>query len=185
MNTWLSGTAIAAVLLLVSTESAFSEESERSGLWGGVDIGAGRVSRTAGAFEDEDTNVYLGFKLGYVVHPQALVGVEFSGWNQEATDWDDPTKGEGLMQVFAIGRFYPVRDLNLFAKVGGGWARQWAQGARGETNSLDGWGTTLGVGYDFPIGDGFAVTPFLNYAFGETGDMRYQSITLGTGFTFY
>jgi hypothetical protein len=185
MNTWLSGAAIAAVLLVISTQPAFPEETERSGAWGGFDIGAGRVERSAGAFEDEDTNVYLGFKLGYVVHPRVLVGVELSGWNQEATDWDDDTKGAGLMQAFAIGRFYPVRDLNLFARVGGGWARQWAQGPRGETNTLDGWGTTLGVGYDIPLGDGFAVTPFLNYGFGETGELRYQSITLGTGFTFY
>lgn len=171
-------------LYLLGVCGVSGEEVERSGFWGGVDVGAGRVERSAGGFEDRSTNVYLGFKAGYVVHPQALVGVELSGWNQEATDRLDDTKGEGLMQLFVIGRLYPMRDSNLFAKIGGGWARQWKNGPAGET-AADGWGTTLGVGYDIPLGGGWAVTPFLNYGIGETGDQRNQSLTLGAGITFY
>jgi hypothetical protein len=61
-----------------------------------------------------------------------------------------------------------MRNSNLFARVSGGWARQWANGPGGKF-VLDGW----------------AMTPFLNYGFGETGDLKYQSFTLGAGITFY
>ncbi len=184
MSRQLPALVFAAGLIVIGTECAGAEATEKSGLWGGIDVGAGRVERSAGGLDTRETNVYLGFKAGYVVHPRALVGVELSGWNQEATDRDDPTRGEGLMQLFVIGRLYPVAGENVFARVGGGWARQWRNGPTG-TATLDGWGATLGVGYDVSIGDGWAVTPFLNLGLGETGGLGYRSITLGAGLTFF
>jgi len=174
---------IVAVLLAVTT-TAFAEESPRSGFWGGADIGVGRVERSVGSLNNGGADFYFGVKAGYVLHPQILVGAELSGWNQEATDWDDDTKGEGLMQVFLISRLYPMRDSNLFAKVGGGWVSQWENGPSGKS-TLDGWGATLGVGYDVYVGDKWAVTPFLNYGFGKTEEQSHQTITLGVGVSFF
>ena len=175
---------VTAVIFLAGTATVYAEEIPRSGFWGGFDIGAGRVERTAGSSNTSGADVYLGFKAGYVLHPQVLAGVELSGWNQEATDWDDSTKGEGLMQVFLISRLYPMADSNLFAKVGGGWVQQWEKGPSG-TSTLDGWGATLGIGYDIPVADKWSVTPFLNYGFGKTESQNHQTITLGVGVTFY
>lgn len=173
-----------AVLLLTVTATAFGEEGPRSGFWGGGDIGVGRLERSVGGSSNAGADFYFGVKAGYTVHPQILVGAELSGWNQEATDWDDSTKGEGLMQVFLISRLYPMKDSNLFAKVGGGWVRQWENGPTGKT-SLDGWGATLGIGYDVYVGDKWAVTPFLNYGFGRTEIQNHQAITLGVGVSFF
>jgi outer membrane autotransporter protein len=77
-----------------------------------------------------------------------------------------------------------MRDSNLFAKVGGGWVRQWVNGPAGKS-TLDGWGATVGVGYDYSLGRNWAVTPFLNYSFGKAEDQKHQAVTLGVGFSFY
>ncbi len=172
------------VILLVGTAVVGAEETQRSGFWGGIDVGAGYVERSVGSLESDSTDIYMGFKAGYALHPQVLAGLELSGWNQQATDRDDPSKGEGLMQVFLISRLYPMRDSNLFAKVGGGWVRQWVNGPAGKS-TLDGWGATVGVGYDYSLGRNWAVTPFLNYSFGKVEDQKHQAFTLGVGFSFY
>jgi hypothetical protein len=184
MDIRLSAPIIAAVLFLADTAMVVAEETERSGFWGGLDVGVGHVERSVGSLDVDGTDFYMGVKAGYVIHPQALLGLELSGWNQEATDWDDPAKGEGLMQVFLISRLYPMRDSNLFAKVGGGWVRQWVKGPSGKS-TLDGWGATLGVGYDFSLTKNWAVTPFFNYSFGKADDQNHQAFTLGAGITFY
>ena len=175
---------VVAVVLMAGTSVVGAEETQRSGFWGGVDVGAGYVERSVGSLERASTDIYMGFKAGYAVHPQVLAALELSGWNQQATDKDDSTKGEGLMQVFLISRLYPMRDSTLFAKVGGGWVRQWVNGPAGKS-TLDGWGAMVGVGYDYYLGENWAVTPFLNYSFGKTEDQKHQAVTLGVGFSFY
>ena len=176
--------SVVAAILLGGTTLAAGEETQRSGIWGGIDVGGGYVKRSSDSFESSNGDFYLGLKAGYVVHPRILAGLELSGWNQQSTDRNDPAKGQGLMQVFLISRLYPMAASNLFAKAGGGWVRQWANGTGG-TSSLDGWGATVGVGYDYSLDDNWAVTPFLNYGFGKAGDQKHQAITLGVGFTFY
>lgn len=175
---------VVAVLFMAGPAGAAAEETQRSGFWGGIDIGAGYVERAVGSLESNGTDIYMGFKAGYVLHPQVLAGLELSGWNQQATDREDPTRGEGLMQVFLISRLYPMGDSNLFAKIGGGWVRQWVNGPAGKS-TLDGWGATVGVGYDYSLGRNWAVTPFLNYSFGKAEDQKHQAVTLGVGFSFY
>lgn len=184
MKLRFNASLVVAAVLLAGTATVYAEDSRRSGFWGGLDIGAGRVERSVGSSNNSGADFYMGFKAGYALHPQVLAGVELSGWNQEATDWDDDTKGEGLMQVFLISRLYPMRDSNLFAKVGGGWVRQWENGPAGKS-TLDGWGATLGLGYDIFVGDKWAVTPFLNYGFGKTEKQDHQTITLGVGVSFF
>jgi len=175
---------VVAVLFMAGPAGAAAEETQRSGFWGGIDIGAGYVERAVGSLESNGTDIYMGFKAGYVLHPQVLAGLELSGWNQQATDREDPTRGEGLMQVFLISRLYPMGDSNLFAKIGGGWVREWVNGPAGKS-TLDGWGATVGVGYDYSLGRNWAVTPFLNYSFGKAEDQKHQAVTLGVGFSFY
>jgi hypothetical protein len=184
MGSRLLASIVVPVVLMAGTSVAATEETQRSGFWGGIDVGAGYVERSVGSLESDGTDIYMGFKAGYTLHPQVLAGLELSGWNQQATDRDDDTKGEGLMQVFLISRLYPMRDSNLFAKVGGGWLRQWVNGPTGKS-TLDGWGATVGVGYDYSLGENWAVTPFLNYSFGKAEDQKHQAVTLGVGLSFY
>ena len=175
---------VVAAALFAGTAAVSAEETQRSGFWGGLDIGAGRVERSIGSLNNDGADFYMGIKAGYAFHRQILAGLELSGWNQEATDWHDDTVGEGLMQVFLISRLYPMEDSNLFVKIGGGWVRQWANSPSGKS-ALDGLGATVGIGYDYPLGGSWAATPFFNYGFGNTGAQKHQTFTLGVGVSFY
>ena len=168
---------------LISPGALAEEKLERSGYWGSVDFGAGFVQRSFAEIEEDDTNFFLGFEGGYTINPHFLIGVELSGWLLESSDVNDPSKGEGISQVFLTTRLYPSASMGLFAKVGGGYVSYW-NNRPGEPSSRDGWGLSLGGGYDFPLNKNFAISPFINYSFGEADDQDHNVWTLGIGFTF-
>lgn len=84
----------------------------------GLDIGAGKVGTSAGGNEENKSAFYLGFNFHYRLDPHYLVGVEFSGWTLEDTDLWDPSKGEGISQIYVVGQYYPQLDSGLFLKAG-------------------------------------------------------------------
>jgi len=166
----------------ISSEAFAEEKLERSGFWGGLNIGIGFVQQSfEGASEDGD-HFSLGFEGGYTLNPHFLIGVELSGWLIEAGNLNDPSKGEGIMQAFLITRYYPSSTMGLFAKVGGGYVDHWSNHP-GEPSRKNGQGLTFGAGYDFPINKNLAITPFINYSFWETDDQDHNAWTLGIGFT--
>jgi hypothetical protein len=104
----------------IGSEAFAEEKFERSGFWGGLNIGIGFVQQSfEGASEDGD-HFFLGFEGGYTLNPHFLIGVELSGWLIEPGNLNDPSKGEGIMQAFLITRYYPSSTMGLFAKFGGG-----------------------------------------------------------------
>ena len=184
MDTRSSVSITFALMCCIGAGPVVAEETVRQGFWGNLDMGVGYVDRSIGGLDNQSTDFYLGIAGGYVIHPRILAGFELSGWNQESTDLNDPTKGEGLMQAFVIGRFYPMRDVNLFAKTGGGWVRQWVNDPGGKS-TRDGWGATVGLGYDYSLGENWAVTPCFNFSFGDADGQKHEIFTLGVGITFY
>jgi hypothetical protein len=188
MNIRLPTLALLGIINLIGSPIAGAAQLEHAGFWGGLDIGAGFLERSNGGFDDSSTDIYLGGKFGYTITPQFLAALELSGWNQEATEdvrFDpdaDPTKGEGLMQVFLISRLYPMKNSGLFTKVGGGWLRQWNNDPA-SAGALDGWGVVVGAGYDFAFSKKYAVTPFVNFSYGEANTQEHRAITVGVGFT--
>ena len=51
-------------------------------------------------------------------------------------------------------------------------------------SSKNGWGLTFGGGYVFPLNENFAISPFINYGFGEADDQDHNIWTLGIGLKF-
>jgi len=168
---------------LISSGALAEEKFERSGFWGGLDVGVGFVQRSLAGIEEDENNFFLGFEGGYTINPHFLVGVELSGWLLESSDVNDPSKGEGISQVFLITRLYPSNSMGLFAKVGGGYVSYW-NNRPGEPSRKSGWGLTFGGGYDFPLNNNFAITPFITYSFGDADDQDHNVWTLGIGLTF-
>jgi len=171
------------VFFLLSNRALAEEKFERSGLWGGIDLGVGFIQRSFSGIDKNVNHFFLGFEGGYTINPHFLIGLELSGWLFEAGDLEDPSKGEGISQVFLITRYYPVDSMGLFVKTGGGYVSHW-NNRPGEPSRKDGWGITLGGGYDFPLSRHFAVSPFMNYGFGEADDQDHHILTLGIGITF-
>lgn len=160
------------------------EEHHRKGFWGGIDAGVGLLEQSLDNSTKDDTTFYLGFKGGYALNPNFLIGVEFSGWLLEGTDVNDPRYGEGVSQILAIVRYYPLQASNLFLKAGGGHVRMW-NNRPGEPSGMEGGAFSLGVGYDFLVTDKIALSPFASYYLGNPGDIDYQAINFGIGVTFH
>ena len=146
-------------------------------------MGFGFVQRSIAEIEEDDTNFFLGFEGGYTINSHFLIGVELSGWLLESSDVNDPSKGEGISQLFLITRLYPSSAMGLCAKIGGGHVSYW-NNRPGEPSRTSGWGLTFGGGYDVPLNNNFAITPFFTYYFGDAGNQDHNVWTLGIGLTF-
>ena len=179
------------ILLFFITAVALAEESHvRSGFWGGIDTGAGNLKQSFDEGDEDGTYFFSAFKGGYTINPHFLIGLELSGWLIEESDQycfygycSDGSEGEGIMQVFLISRYYPSQELGLFIKAGGGYVDHWYY-RDGDSKSKDGWGLTVGGGYDFLLNEWIALSPFATFSYGETGNWDYQAITMGLGVTF-
>ncbi len=176
-----------AVLFMPAVASA-EEIHVRNGFWGGIDAGAGYLKQSFDERNEDDVYFFMGFRGGYTINPHLLVGLELSGWLLEASDTTDPDKGKGIMQAFLITQLYPIEDSGLFAKAGGGYVSNWSNRSD-EPSRKNGWGFTLGGGYDFMFDDflpdlDIALSPFATFSYGETGNWDYRAITVGVGFTF-
>jgi hypothetical protein len=169
-------------LSLMGVDAHAAEELERAGFWGGMDVGAGYLQQSSDGFEANETTFFLGFQGGYTLNEHFLLGLELSGWLLQASDLEDPSVGEGISQVFLVSRYYPSRDSGFFVKGGGGYVSYW-NNRPGEPGRLNGWGVTVGGGYDFSIDKRWALTPFVTYSRGSAGNEEYDVFTVGLGIT--
>ena len=174
-----------AVLLFANSGVVAEEKINRDGVWASIDAGLGYIERSFETGNENDTNLYLGFTVGYVVAPHFLIGLEMSGWLLEASNLNYPEQGgEGLSQVFVVARYYPYNESGLHLKLGGGYTSHW-NNRPDEPRRTNGWGMSLGLGYDLDSIADWSIVPFLDYSFGDTDNQDYQAITLGLGFTWY
>ena len=165
------------------TPTASAEEHYiRNGFWGGIDAGAGLLNQSFDEEDENDIAFFLGFKGGYTINPHFLIGLELSGWLLEASDLYDPDEGKGISQVFLITQLYPSKESGFFAKAGGGYVSNWSN-RPDEPSRKEGWGLTVGGGYDFLVYEAFALSPFATLSYGETGNWDYRAITFGLGIT--
>ncbi len=175
-------TILVALFFLTPGVSA-QEYHIRDGFWGGIDAGAGYLKQSFDKRNEDDVYFFLGFRGGYTINPHFLVGLELSGWLLEAEDPSDSNKGKGIMQAFMITQLYPSKESGLFVKAGGGYVSNWSNRSD-EPNRKEGWGLTVGGGYDFLVYEAIALSPFANFSYGQTGNWDYQAITVGLGITF-
>jgi len=171
-----------AIFFLTPTASA-EEHYIRNGFWGGIDAGAGLLNQSFDEEDENDMAFFLGFKGGYTINPHFLIGLELSGWLLEASDLYDPDEGKGISQIFLITQLYPSIESGFFAKAGGGYVSNWSN-RPDEPSRKDGWGLTVGGGYDFLLNEDIALSPFATFSYGKTGNWDYRAITFGLGVTF-
>ena len=179
-----AGFVVLAVLGLFSPMSYAQDQPARHGFWGGVDLGLGLLERSVDESEVNDSTFYMGFKGGYTINPHLRIGLELSGWLLQASDLEDPQKGKGLGQILFITRYYPFKKSNVFARFGGGYVNLW-NNSPGETANQEGFGFTVGGGYDILVTRSFALSPFASFNFGDAGDMDYTAVNIGIGFILF
>lgn len=185
--------AFVLMCLLVNLTTAVADDAQRGGFWGSIDIGFGNLYLDPAVADDSTkTPLYLGFQAGYTVHPQFQLGIEASGWNIESSELWNATKGEGLMQLFAVARYWPAVDSKLFLKMGAGNTTHWnnAPGATRGTGS----GYCVGLAYEVARFGAMETHWFLNYNAGDVSgytpqggvkqDENYSVFSTGLSFGF-
>jgi len=161
----LAGTAIA--------QDSVANKPARRLLWFGGGLGFGSLSRTCDVCPNVPSEGALtGYvKVGVTADEQLQVGVEV-GWWRKNVQGTTITSGSGLLVVYV----YPVKTSGLFVKggLGGSLYREEVSGPKpaSDTAQTTGFGLTVGIGYDRPLGPVLDVTPVANFLFGSLGNIR-------------
>ena len=175
------------IILLLLTFAALLPGRSSAGeafvdrLWGGLEIGGGSVRRDMGESET-DTALYLSFKGGLAVSRHLLLGIELGGYTMEAGNRWDPSKGAGVTKGFLVGQLYSdAARSGWYGKAGAGYLSYWDNSPGGLED--DGWGATVGVGYDFPMKSLGSFGPLVSVDYGEAGDQEHKAVALALSWT--
>lgn len=179
---------IGSALLFAFTSLLPAQDSGRApavhnGLWLNGGLGGGSTDNDEGGLSsDEDNGPAAYFRLGGSVSQHILLGGEVIGMTFDR---------DGTDVSFANATFTLVYDPALpggfFAKGGVGFASVMTSleiGGGTFTTDDDGFGLTLGAGYDIRIGGNLYLTPNIDFILQTYGDDRDASmvlITLGLG----
>jgi hypothetical protein len=152
---------------------------EHSGLWLGGGLGGGSTDNDEGSLTSGDDSGPAGyFRLGGSVSQHILLGGEFIGMTFDR---------DGTDVSFANATFTLIYDPALpggfFAKGGIGFASVTTSldiGGGTFTTDDEGFGVTIGAGYDVRIGGNLYLTPNVDFLFQTYGDDREASMALFT-----
>jgi hypothetical protein len=140
---------LAALLLAVPGSLAAQTaptDATPEGLWFGIGAGGGAIRLTCDlCATDRDLGPTAQAAVGAWAGPNLRVGVEGGGWTHVDDDVRETTWRGGIM---AYLRPWPSRGLELVG--GAGWV-----GYRAEDFGYDAAQLTLGLGWEFPLADGW------------------------------
>ena len=180
----LPATLICAAILFGSATSLSAQDNarppvEHRGLWLSGGLGGGSTDNDEGSLTSDDDSGPAGyFRLGGSVSQHILLGGEVIGMTFDR---------DGTDVSFANATFTLIYDPALpggfFAKGGIGFASVMTSldiGGGTFTTDDEGFGVTIGAGYDIRIGGNLYLTPNVDFLFQTYGDDRETSMVLFT-----
>jgi hypothetical protein len=179
---WTLVAAVAALAFLGAGRlDAQGRHLERKGFFIGGGMGYGGLDITCGGCDvSREGSVSGFFHLGGAVSPQLLLGAETNGWYKSLSG---TSVTMGTLTFTAIG--YPSKAANFFVRGGVGAGVLSADAGALGSDSETGFGASLGLGYDLPIGGRTAITPFTNYFLGTFSGGGANTIQVGLGINAY
>jgi hypothetical protein len=178
MRQWMR--ALAGAVVLATMSAGVAAAQERSGFFFGIGAGYGSL----GASDCDGCGREGGFsghlRLGGVLNPQLLLGVETTGWYK---DQDGATLSNGTLTGNVY--FYPSKTTGLFVKGGLGLGTTYASVSGFGSNTDTGFGWQVGTGYDIRIGHNTAITPTATYFMGHFDGYSTNVIQIALAFSLY
>lgn len=180
---------VAAVSLSLVLGSVDASAQERNGFSFGVGAGLGSADATCDdcGSGDRETSGSGYLKGGYALNEHLLLGVEFNLWTKtyDVPGFDNASSTVNVYNVSGTMTFYPQASSGLFLKGGAGVSLLDLElKASGSTLTADvgkGPGLIVGAGYDIPVGRHVAITPAVNFWYGQIGDVKVLGESLATG----
>lgn len=163
--------ALCLAVAVVVPAVANAQQPVRQGIWGAVAGGYGTAKLGCSNCGDiaREGSFSGSLVVGGTLSSSLLFGLEVDGWVKTINN--DPLRLGGLN---AILQWYPAASLGLFIKGGVGLA--YARGDLQYPTSVfvddSGLGYLLGLGFDFPVGSGLAISPVASFYGGNIGDVQ-------------
>lgn len=159
----------------------------REGFWFGIGAGVGRADVSCDGCDDDESGSETGgsgyVKAGWTLNPHVLVGGELNVWTRHE-DFGGADAWLTMYNASATVTLYPSATAGGFVKGGVGVAYLDTDVERRDTTiTIDlgsGPGFVVGVGYDIRVGR-VAITPAVNYWFGNIGDLRGRGVSVASG----
>jgi len=165
------------LVLLAAAPGRAQAEPGRHGFWAGAQLGYGSLEVSSDQEPFRQQGVFaMSFRLGFTPRRGLRLGAELNGWLLEAFDPNDPAIGESVSQALVIAQIYPWPTRGWFLKAGAG--RAMYTNHHPLAFDSDGWGTTVGAGFDWSVGGRISLTPLLSCSQGSLGDVANQLTTI-------
>ena len=180
-STAIRGALAALVLGCCLSTGVTAQGSRYRGYWGSLGLGGGLRLVSSNGETRSTSGGALVFRMGGKISDRLLLGGEVAGWGRQE---DGIWVGRGNWT--ATGVFFPAQRLGLFLKggVGGATVRavDYGTGGSGASITKAGFGTTVGLGYDFGFGQGAALTAGFDflYQWVDDPDVRNGALLLLT-----
>ena len=155
-----------------------STELEGHRWWVELDLGYGRVERSAPSGTLNNDTFALNFAGGLRVSPHVKVGLDLGGHNLQSTCLSTPShpctpseleRGKGLEHLFVVADYRPGLSDGWLLHAGLGASGYWAQSVSQYYNRDNsyGWGGELGTGYTWRVGSAVHLGMRAGYEFGH------------------
>lgn len=178
MRALVTVSTIAMLLATGAHPVAAQREVKHRGFWIGFGLGGGwNTTENVSAEAQVGGAGYV--RLGGTPSERFLIGGEVNVWARED---GNVTLSQGNATFSVL--FYPSRNGGFFVKGGIGGARaQYALTTGSVTTTIaeGGFGTTLGLGYDFRLGRNFYITPNADLLFQEIDNVEYTLLLFTVG----
>jgi opacity protein-like surface antigen len=166
---------------LTLAPAAAQQAPARDGFFFGVGFGYGGLELTCEGCDFDREGSYSGhIRLGGALNQRLLLGVESEGfYKDEATGW--LTAGTITGSVY----YYPLQHTPLYVRggVGLGLLQIEVDGIGGDTQTGFGW--SVGLGYDIPVGETTALTPYANWMWGDLEEGGFNIYQIGLALSIY
>lgn len=173
--------SLALALALITAMSlpaiAQGNPQTRQGFFISFGFGAGSLGCDECDDDDRLSGVNFQLRAGGTLSQRLLIGGEVNGFTKSEND--------ATLTVTNIGpvlQFYPSAQGGFFLKGGLGLAT-----AEFEFGGLsvedEGFGVTLGLGFDARVGRNFALTPYFDILSSSFDGVSFNQVAIGLGFT--
>ncbi len=164
------------LMALNAPSVCWAQGPTRGGFWVAGELGYGSATLDSDASSRSKGGFAMGLEGGFAFNPVFSVGLRLNGCTLEASNLNDPAKGESLSMFSAMVRVYPWRGQGLFLRGGAGSLRY--------TNNRplefggSGTGYFLGAGFEFPVSKRLRIAPVFDFTSGKLDDVDNALATI-------
>jgi hypothetical protein len=176
-----SALALALLTSISLPVAAQGNPQTRQGFFISFGFGAGSLGcdecQDADGDDERVNGVNFQLRAGGTLSQRLLIGGEVNGFTKSEND--------ATLTVTNIGpilQFYPSAQGGFFLKGGLGLATAEFEFA-GLSVEDEGFGITLGLGFDARVGRNFALTPYFDILSSSFDGVNFNQVAIGLGFT--